>query len=283
MQQRRNEGSLRAQLGNLRGNIHTQQRGPKNNRAPMPSANKWIEDGVDHINIWKDGKTELGQLLAHDSDLSFKHNIFGPFGTMEALWYYIRSTERDDRIRNLHGQKLKNFARQLTNVQVDNFRAIIMDSNWQRICAYPVLKDAIGASDLPFELYYVDRHTGLRVRPQYFPWLLEGMEEIRRAIKENREPDFAFLMDKPGNDIYESVRPKKPVQEEKKERKSIADTSGEERAPQKPSLLSSVREQQQDQAVADVTANLINEDAAQGADNSTDVAATEDQPQVVNG
>lgn len=289
MQQRRNEiGSLRAQLGGIRNSVrHT---GPKNSKAPWRNVNQLVKDGEDHINIWNKAETELGQFLAHDSDLKFRHSVLGHFSNMEALWFYVQSEERDDRTRNLHGQKLKKFAKDLTTIRVDNFRAIIMDSNYQRIKTYPALVQHVVASTAPFELYYVDRNTGMRMRPPYFHWFLEGMEEIRSALKENREPNFSSLLDIPGSDIYVAVRPVIATQDNVQTMASANDEARAQavdnvvnsivekdaRAPQVPSLLSALRE----------TASADAEPARSDSDvRDTDEPASSEAPEqaVVNG
>lgn len=176
-------------------------------KDPAPSPMKWIADGVDHINIWESAVTELGQVLSHNSQIEFTHHIFGKFSSMEAFWHYIQSEERDDRIRSMAGRSLKNFAKKLNTQRITNFRAIIMDSNWEKIKQHKLLLNAVKESELPFDCYFVDGKSGLRTRPAFFNWLNMGFEEIRKAIKENREPDFTFLLDRKDTEIYEFVKP----------------------------------------------------------------------------
>jgi hypothetical protein len=126
---------------------------------------------------------------------------------MDSFWHYIRSSERDDRIRNMKPKALKRFASELTMAHVPNFRAIIMDSNWQKIKQHPAVAEAMKESTLPFEFYYVTRE-GLRIRPNYFKWFLWGMEEIRLALKEGREPDFSRIKDHREGGIYDHVMPR---------------------------------------------------------------------------
>lgn len=173
-------------------------------RSPM----LWIADGVDHININITASTELGQVLTHSSPVPFVHSIFGRFVNMEAFWHYIQSEERDDRICNMVGHTLTMFSKKLTHKLVTNFRAIIVDSNWQRIKQHPVIAEEMKNSTLPFDCWYIARDTGMRKRPIYFKWLISGFEEIRKALKEGREPDFDYLKEIPGTGIYEFAMPK---------------------------------------------------------------------------
>lgn len=201
--------SIQGQLSQIRGKIKVAR--PDGIKDPSPSPMAWVEDGQDHINIWEQAQTELGKFLAHNSQNPFKHTLFGKFNNMEAFWHYIQSEERDDRIRVMSGRTLKNFSKKLTMTRITNFRAIIMDSNWQRIKQHKSAVHSLKNSTLPFDCYYINSESLIRVRPTFFKWLIKGFEEIRTAVKENRDPNFAFLLDKRDSDIYTFVLPSKPA------------------------------------------------------------------------
>lgn len=203
-QQRGSNFAMRDKMERIRPSIHTRQ----NFVEPYKNVMNWVEDGVDHINISAFGKTGLGQALSHASPVPFKHSIFGRFGSMESFWHYIQSEEQDDRIRNMSSYNIKNFGAKLTRRMVTNFRAIIMDSNYQRIMQNPKLMEAVKESSLPFDCYYTESNTGLRKRLTYFHWLLSGFEEIRNAIKEGRPANFDNLKDDQKSEIYDFVKPR---------------------------------------------------------------------------
>lgn len=172
-------------------------------------------DGVDHINIGDpSGVTELGQWLAHNTETPFKHHLLGQFDSVESLWHWVKSESRSDAYRKLYGKKLRTA---LNNDQlmkadlekrgmVKNFRAIVCDANWMKICQYPALKQALGESDLPLDMYYVVNGSE-RNRPVFATWVVHGFEEIRSAIKEEREPDFKWALDKQDQpDVYVEER-----------------------------------------------------------------------------
>lgn len=155
-------------------------------------------DGVDHINIWDRGETELGMVLSPMADISFKHNVFGPFRSVEGFWHYIRSVTKDDRNRRTYGLYAKKLGETFDTQMVDDFRAIILDAHYQKISQYQAIIDEVKASVLPFELYTL-WHTkeqkaagipGRYIRPVSAAWLMKGFEEIRSALKEDRVPDF---------------------------------------------------------------------------------------------
>lgn len=189
--------------------VKSQQRG--DSRSPMQAPTG--KDGEDHINIWDRATTPMGKLLANRTELKFTHEIFGNFSNVEAFWYYIRSEERDDRIRVMTGEAVRRFAGKLHTVRVPNFKAIIMDTNWQKITQYPDLAQSIKESELPFECYYYyKRNGGVRIRPSFAFWLIKGFDEIRAALKEDRAPNFDFLKDDKKIGIYDAVY--KPSEEE---------------------------------------------------------------------
>ena len=137
-------------------------------------------DGVTHINIWILGKTELGKMLAHFYHMPFKHPRLGPFNSMEGLWHYVKTEEKDDTLRALSG---------------------INAANFYKIEQNPRLVQLMVESDLPFEFYYLFGPDNIKITPPGYTWLVDGFEEIRRMLKEGRRPadediDYTPLLDK---------------------------------------------------------------------------------------
>lgn len=169
-------------------------------KSTLPPVEQVGIDGMDHINIWEKGSTELGVALSHMADLPFTHEVYGKFRSIEGFWHYIRSINRDDRTRMMAGYKAKKFGDTLESQRVDDFKAIIMDANWQKIKQYPPIVDEIKNSTLPFDIYYLfNNDENVRIRPASAFWLLDGFNVIRDAIKEGKVPDFTFLKDKPSS------------------------------------------------------------------------------------
>lgn len=182
------------------------------------------DDGEDHINIWSPAQTDLGKLLSFDCySASFRHKLFDKFSSINCFWVWITSEIRDDRVRFMNAVNLKNFGKTLNKTRVKNFKAIMMDTVYQRIKAYPVIESLMIESELPFDVYYINNTNGNKIRPNFFPWLLAGTEEIRNALKENREPDFTFLLDDQKSSIYEFVAPLETTILSKNERKKLND------------------------------------------------------------
>ena len=167
----------------------------------------WKSDGVDHINICASAETVLGKFLCHDTPHRYKHSILGTFNTVRGFWYYIQSVNHDDRYRRLSGKPLRLAHNNTETIRVTNFRAILMDACWQRIKQAGAIFKLMKDSELPFDCYYIHHESKLRVRPVYHSWVTSGTEEIRKAIKENREPDFTYLMEDKEIDLYEPITP----------------------------------------------------------------------------
>lgn len=220
----------------LRTKIFNNKKRSSKNNFPNPMLLEG--DGIDHINIWYAAETELGKVLSHSYKLEFHHSIFGKFKNIETFWSYVKSKERDDQIRSLTGKPLKQFVHdRLTICQVPNFRAIIMDAHWQRIKSSQPLMEEIRESTLRFDCYYIHAESKIRTRPDMYKWICLGFEEIRKAIKENREPNFKFLLDNKNSGIYDFVHDhilKPEVVEDKTEVEqevSNSNTQAEESTP----------------------------------------------------
>lgn len=201
-------------LRELLNPVKTQVRKTHANSAydPYPvNPNTRGADGEDHINISPYAATELGRAISNEVAVDVRHKIFGKFRSVTGFWYYIKSKERDDRCRQLIAKGLKDFTKGLTLSEVKNFRAIILDTVWMKVEQYPAIREALRESTLPFECYFEDRNTGLRQRPNYFSWFLDGMNEIRSAIQEDRLPDLERFLDDKNSGIYDFVLPPKPT------------------------------------------------------------------------
>lgn len=180
--------ALSQKLGPLRPGIKT--------KFSLPALDQNSVDGEDHINIWEQGHTELGLALCHKIEMKFDHPDFGRFKSVEGFWHWLRDKNRDDRHRQSHGMSAKRMAMHNEIIMnVENFKYHIMVANWVKINNYPALVEMIEESALPFEMYFQNGKNGIYVRPASAFWLLEAFEEVRKAIKEKRQPDFDYLRD----------------------------------------------------------------------------------------
>lgn len=164
-------------------------------------------DGVGHINMWYKGKTDLGKALSLDIDLPFTHPVFGRFTCLKGFWHYVVSKSHDDAYRDLTGGDLRKYANKDESRKVLNFRAAILQACWIRIKSYSVIADSLKASTLPLDSYYrfngVD--SGVPIRDKTTEWFVEGMELIRKALKDGVEPDFTRFMNAPEKELLADV------------------------------------------------------------------------------
>lgn len=202
------ETALSAKLKPLRGNIATKNSSGQREFVPLPSPLSWKKDGMDHINIWRMAETPLGQALSQYSPIEFTHPIFGEFSTVEGFWQWIISRENDDRLRNLVGTPLKILSRKLNHRHVPNLRMIVMHACYLKAMQHPEISGLMKEIDLPFDCYYYTKNAPkLRTRPYYAVWMINGYEEIRKAIREGREPSFENMREvgEVGDDMYKPI------------------------------------------------------------------------------
>lgn len=150
------------------------------------------KDGVDHINVYSHGATELGRKLSHFCYSQFLHPYFGPFYSMEGFWYFMRNGKLDDSLRYLYGRKAKAVGRAAHARWYSDFKEDILAGNYQKIIQNRELHDLLVASDLPLDHYYKFKsRAGVEyiINPRDNDWLIDGLDEIRTALKEGKVPD----------------------------------------------------------------------------------------------
>lgn len=142
-------------------------------------------DGINHINIYSRGKTELGVNLSHFAKTPFVHPYFGPFNSMEGFWYYLKAEKKDDKLRQLYGPEAKFYGKKLPSVLVRHFNLLIMDANYLKIKQNPHIAKMMIESTLPFDHYYVNYKavSPFKIKIPGFEWLISGFERIRDDLK----------------------------------------------------------------------------------------------------
>lgn len=171
-------------------------------------------DGVDHINCTNMGSTPLGTALSTQTRTPLKHQCAGPFRTMEGFMWYLR-TENDmyrslsGHIANVTGQKLRSDEKK--PIPNELFQLLVADAYWQFISGNEELAKQVAASELPFDMYNIDR-SGIRIRIQNATWLVHILEIIRQTLnKELSYPHF-FKLFAPDS-VYGSERGLRGIEE----------------------------------------------------------------------
>jgi predicted NAD-dependent protein-ADP-ribosyltransferase YbiA (DUF1768 family) len=145
------------------------------------------KDGVDFINVYSKGETEIGRRASHFAYSEFVHPTYGAFKSMEAFWIWIKLKNPEDPavqcLRDMVGYQAKAFGRTVETVRVENFHEIIIAGNWHKFNQNPVLKQLMVESTLPFKHYYLSGNGQVTIRPLGYDWLMEGLEKIRKHLK----------------------------------------------------------------------------------------------------
>jgi hypothetical protein len=166
------------------------------------------EEGVDHLNLYWSSQFELGKYLSLSEQGYFSTPVLGNFKSLMTVIQFLGAEKRDDKIRNLAGNPLRFYVKQhcggYNRARIPNGRAVIMHTAYLRLIQNKKMFALFKECDLAFDSYHVIE-SGLRVREDDAAWVCKGYEEIRRALKENREPDFRFLFDRGERSVYESV------------------------------------------------------------------------------
>lgn len=121
-------------------------------------------DGINHINIYSKGRTELGRFLSHFAYHPVATYEHGTFDSLEGYWFWLKY--RDDALRELSGYQAKNHGSMLAKTHVpvlspddDTFRRDILFATTQKLNTMPdILKLRLAHSKLP--LIHAYEHQG---------------------------------------------------------------------------------------------------------------------------
>ena len=146
-------------------------------------------DGIDHINVYSKGKTNLGKFLTNFAKTPFELPKDGTFQSIEGYWYWLLAMDHPHSyvLKDLYGFKAKLVGRSLTNntdwSDDEDFKNSIKQAIAAKIqqCSdyqYEMFID----SKLPFTHYYV--YGGKVVKVPKSDWIIEFLEGLR---KEHRD------------------------------------------------------------------------------------------------
>jgi predicted NAD-dependent protein-ADP-ribosyltransferase YbiA (DUF1768 family) len=140
-------------------------------------------DGIDHINIYSKGCTELGRFLSN-----FTHSPVetedGHFESIEGYWYWLGTNRAEkDVLRRLIGYQAKVFGRKLRALDWQD-----SEDFKQKICNAITIKlhnnkDYLGMlqqSTLPLVHYYVMYNK--IITPKEGQWIIDHINTFRNEI-----------------------------------------------------------------------------------------------------
>lgn len=138
-------------------------------------------DGIDHINVYSKGKTQLGRFLSNFSYSPIETSE-GTFSSIEAYWYWLGANDpRRDKIRTLFGGDAKVFGRTLNQgprLSSEEFQLKIQSAILQKIKNNPEMKLQIENCGLEFVHYYVFK--GKTKEATKHRWLMNFFNNLKK-------------------------------------------------------------------------------------------------------
>jgi hypothetical protein len=157
------------------------------------------EEGVDHINVSRHGRTELGKLLAMESPLSVEVPGLGAFASIAGLWYFL-SNPSDSKYIQLPGAAVYAHGRKCEKHPKLEARSrlVVAYAVWLMVLKYPDIQRAL--RELPpgvgidcYAVKYNNQKPELS-RMHYSTWYVYVINQIREALKGGAVfPDFSRL------------------------------------------------------------------------------------------
>lgn len=140
-------------------------------------------DGIDHINIYSQGRTALGRWLSNFTYAPIDIPGDGRFISIEGYWYWLGCG--DDRLRHLSGYNAKKLGRQILKTkfkfeQREDFQNLIRKSLDLKLKSNLEKLTLFYKSSLPFDHYYV---YGGDKYPAGYEWIVQHFEDRRRLLR----------------------------------------------------------------------------------------------------
>ena len=140
-------------------------------------------DGIDHINVYSKGKTELGRFLSNFARTPIITED-GKFESIEGYWYWLGiDNSKKEELRNLYGFKAKQFGRELKSKDwqyTDEFKSKILKAIKIKIDNSLKMKIELINNKLPLTHYYVYGDKVMNISAAQ--WILDGIEKIKKEI-----------------------------------------------------------------------------------------------------
>lgn len=141
------------------------------------------EDGVDFINIYSRGRTELGRWLSNFAHSPVDLPEHGHFESIEGYWYWLGT--KDDRLRSLVGFQAKQLGRQIRSDKeielVEGFEDMIRSAIDVKLKTRPEMMRSLAFTELPLVHFY--EWKGKRVDAGY-EWIIAHIDLRRQQLFE---------------------------------------------------------------------------------------------------
>jgi hypothetical protein len=147
-------------------------------------------DGINHINIYSKGQTELGRWLSNFTFHPIKIDDI-VFKSIETYWYYLLTN--DSKILNTFGYKSKELGKQImkdknlpsyfdfNSVKKEEFELKIKNALDTKLKSNKDRLISFGRETLPFAHYYV--YGGRKFNAGH-DWIIQHLEKRRQFLRE---------------------------------------------------------------------------------------------------
>lgn len=146
-------------------------------------------DGIDHINIYSNGKTKLGRLLSNFANTPFDYEPYGHFESMEAFWYYYFTECRYEFLKTLSGVKAKREGQKLMigcyHEILESDKSVILEAIRHKLRQNRHIVDMLIENDLPLTHYYcysTDNGQYKIINKPEFDWIIDEYNRLKTII-----------------------------------------------------------------------------------------------------
>lgn len=143
---------------------------------------KHLEDGVDHINIYSQGKTPIGKFLSNFA-LSPIQTEDGQFNSIEGYWYWLGCKHpQKDKLKKAWGYYAKMLGREFGSpnwIDDDIFKDKIRKAIKIKLESNPTFLNELNQLKLPLTHYYI--YQGKRIYARKAEWVIEYIESFKSS------------------------------------------------------------------------------------------------------
>lgn len=140
------------------------------------------KDGIDHINVYSQGKTPIGRFLSN-FEYSPIITVDGNFDSIEGYWYWLKTQGHPsrDKLRTVSGARAKEVGRYMCGADSllvsEDFKKKILAAIKIKLEAYPKWRESLSKLDKPLTHYYVYGPKVINV-PEC-DWIIEYLESFK--------------------------------------------------------------------------------------------------------
>lgn len=142
------------------------------------------EDGITHINVGSQAKTELGKMLSNPYRSKFTLKEDGEFYSIEAYWYYLLTGSKYEELRTMSDFNAKQYAANLPKRSVKLFAQRVSDAIDAKIDQNFKLRCLLRNNELILEQYVVDPKTSEVRRLPTLEWVIDAMSFLEWELRQ---------------------------------------------------------------------------------------------------